>query len=198
LKSVSISLGNEGQGVTYVFVVPHFTERGEAVVCAVLTSSRSVVSWPIASDERHATVVLEQDVADCRVGVPGLVGRRDLCVLKPFECRESLVVLDGRFEEIHNFFVFAVHGPVAWHVEGGEAGGVLAKLVAPKAGVVLLESNPISVHVVEQITTAKGLKEGADAGAVVWRNKCAVGKSIGGVWRGNGVILTGQITVLCV
>jgi hypothetical protein len=96
--------------VTYVFVVPHFTECGESVIGAVLTSSRSVVSWPVASNKWHATVVLEQHITDGGVGVTSLVGRRNVCVLEPLKCGESLVVLDGRLEEVHDLLMFAVHG----------------------------------------------------------------------------------------
>jgi hypothetical protein len=92
--------------------------------------------------------------------------------------------------------VLAVHWAVARHIKGGVARGVFTEFVAPKSGVVLLESDPIRIHVREEVVSAEGLEEGTDVGAVVWRDESAVRQPSGSVGRGNGVVLAGEVAVL--
>jgi hypothetical protein len=94
--------------------------------------------------------------------------------------------------------VLAVHRAVAWHIKGGETGGVFAELVAPETRVVLLEGDPVRVHVREEIVPTERLEERADIGAIVGRDKCAIGQTSGGVGRRNRVVLAVQVAVLCV
>ena len=77
--------------------------------------------------------------------------------------------------------MLAVLRAVARGVEGAEAGGVLAKLVAPEAGVVLVLRNPVCVHVLQQVVAAEGLEESADVGARVGWNNGAILQAVGGV-----------------
>ena len=70
--------------------------------------------------------------------------------------------------------MLAVLRAVARDVEGREAGGVLGELVAPETGVVLLPRDPVGVHVLQEVVAAKWLEEGADVGAVVGWDECAI------------------------
>ena len=83
-------------------------------------------------------MLLGQRVLEVRVRVGGAVGGDDVLCLEPFVGREALVVLDRGGEEVDDFLVFAVQRAVAGDVEGAVARGVLAKLVTPEAGVVLV------------------------------------------------------------
>jgi hypothetical protein len=171
-------------------------ETSVAVICRVGSSCSGVVAGTRAANERDRTEVVGQRVADIRVRVSGRVRRDDAVFLEPLEARYALVVHNGRIEKVDYVFVLTVHGAVAWLVEGREARSVLAELVSPKASVVLVLSNPVRVHVFEEVVAAKGLDEGTDVGAVVRWYKGAVGESIGGVWRRDWVVLAGQIAVL--
>lgn len=71
--------------------------------------------------------------------------------------------------------MLTVHGTVARDIEGREACSVLAKLVAPEAWIILLEGDPVIVHVLEQVVAAKWLQESANIRAVVRRDKSAIG-----------------------
>jgi hypothetical protein len=73
---------------------------------------------------------------------------------------------------------------------------VLAELVAPETGVILVLRDPVVVHVFEQVVAAEGFKECADVGAVVRGDEGAIGEAVCGVGRGYGVILAIEIAVL--
>lgn len=130
----------------------------------------------------------EQNIADISVGVSSRVGRHNLSLLEPLEGRKTLVVLDRGLEEVDDFLVLAVLRTIAGDVEGGEASCVLAELVGPEAGVVLLKGDPVGVHVVEEIVATERLEESADIGAVVDWDNGAIGEAVGGVGGWDGVV----------
>lgn len=140
----------------------------------------------------------EQNIADISIGVSSRVGGYNLGSLEPLEGRETLVVFDCGLEEVDNFLVLAVLRTIAGNVESGVAGCMLAELVGPEAGVVLLEGDPVGVHVVKEVEATKGLKEIADIGAIVGWDDSTVGESIGGVGRWDWVVLASQVAVLSV
>jgi hypothetical protein len=83
-------------------------------------------------------VLLRQRILEIRVRVRGAVGGDDVLRFQPLVGREALVVFNRGGEEVDDFLMLAVEGAVAGDVEGAEARGVLAELVAPEAGVVLV------------------------------------------------------------
>ena len=58
--------------------------------------------------------------------------------------------------------------------------------------------DPVVVHVFEEVVAAEWLEEGADIGALVGGHGGAVLEAVGGVGGGDGVVLSSQVTVLCV
>lgn len=71
-----------------------------------------------------------------------------------------------------------------------------AELVAPKAWVVLLPCNPVSVHVLQEVITTKGFEESANIRSVVRWDESTVWQSVCSVGSWDGVVLTGEIAVL--
>ena len=122
----------------HMLVVPHLAQHRVPVITRPLTRSRGIEARPRAPDERNAAVLLGQRVFKVRVRVGGAVGGDDVFRFQPLVGREALVVFDRGGEEVDDFLVLAVQRAVAGDVEGAEARGVLAELVAPEAGVVLV------------------------------------------------------------
>lgn len=185
---------------TYVFIVPNLAERSVSTIGTVYSFAGCcvVVSRAVAPDKRNATMVFEQYVPNIGVSVCGLVRRRDIRRFKPVKRWKPLVVLDCGFEEVYNLLMLAVLWAIARNIEGGEASSMFAELMTPESRVVLLPCDPVGVHVLEKIVPTERLKESADVRAIVGCHKRAIGKTVGGVWRRYGIILSSQVAVLCV
>ncbi|KAJ8108241.1 hypothetical protein OPT61_g8307 [Boeremia exigua] len=179
-----------------MLVVPDLAQHGVSIISGALTRGSSVEARPGAADEGNRAVLLGQRLLEVGVRVGGAVGGDDVLCLEPLEGREALVEFYRGFEEVDYFFVLAVLRAVARRVEGAEAGGVLAELVGPESGVVLVLRDPVRVHVLEQVVAAKGLEEGPDVGAGIRGDDRAVGEARGGVGGGYGVVLACQVAVL--
>lgn len=82
--------------------------------------------------------------------------------MEPAEGWHLLVELDGGFEEINDFFVLAIFGPVAGDVEGRIASRMLGEFVRPEVVVGTSLRDPVFVHVGQKIKFAKGFEKGAD------------------------------------
>lgn len=85
---------------------------------------------------------------------------------------------------------------VAFSLKGGKASCVLGVLVRPEDPVGVVLGDPVLVHVGEEIKLAIGRKPLVDGLARVGRDGRAIGLSVGGVGRGLGVILAGEVAVL--
>ena len=179
-----------------MLIVPHLANVRASIVCATCTGRGSVVSWAAAADVRDCTVLLGQCVLYITQGVCSCVAGSDTGFCEPVIGWVLLVVHDGCFVELDDFLVINILGAVARHIEGGEASGVFAKLMGPESLVGCALVDPVFIHVCQQIVLAKRLDEGVYTGATVGRNDCAIRKTIGGIWAGTGVELTGQIAIL--
>lgn len=94
-------------------------------------------------------MLLEQHIADISIRVSSLIRWRDMRFFQPFERRKPLVVLDRRLKEIYHILMLTVLRAVARYVECRETCSVLAELVAPETGVILVLRDPVVVHVFE-------------------------------------------------
>lgn len=70
--------------------------------------------------------------------------------------------------------------------------------MAPEFGVWASLEDPVLIHICKQIVLAKWFEKGANVGALVWWDDCAVWQAVRGVWRWDWVILSREIAVLCV
>jgi hypothetical protein len=68
--------------------------------------------------------------------------------------------------------------------------------MTPEARIVLSLGNPICVHVLEEVGSAKRFQERPDVGACVWEHSGAVFEPIGCVGAWDWVVLPAQIAVL--
>ena len=109
---------------------------------------------------------------------------------KPTPGGKTHEVFDDSLEEIHNIFVLDILGPVARKVEGAEAGGVLAELMAPESGVRGALGRPKLGHIVEKVMLAKGTEEGIDSRPIVGGYGGSGRCSSGRIGRRGGVILS--------
>ena len=87
---------------------------------------------------------------------------------------------------------------IARDVKCAEAGRVLAELVAPKIIVGLILCDPVLVHVRAQVEGTEWLQESPDVRAIVRRDIRALWCPCGGVWRRVRIVLTFEVTILCV
>lgn len=180
----------------HVLVVPHLAQHSVAVISRTFAFSGSIETRARAPDEGNTAMLLGKRLLEVGVRVGGRVGRDNILCLQPLVGGEALVVLDCSFEEVDYLFVLAVQRAVAWRVEGAVAGGVLAKLMAPETRVILILSDPVRVHVFQEIVAAEGLQKGANVGPFIGRHNSAVLEAICRVGRWDRVVLTGQVTIL--
>lgn len=103
--------------VTYMLVVPHFCQDGEAVVCRILPCGSCVESWPGAAKEWNATVLRIENVSKLGVRVRSAIRWFDPSLGEPIKGGEPLVVLDCRLEEVHNILMLTVQGPVTRDID---------------------------------------------------------------------------------
>lgn len=174
-----------------MLIVPHLAEHRVAIIRRILPRLRGVEAGASAAQERGSLRLLDERGQDLRVRVRRRVGGRDIGGGEPLERREALLVPDDGLEEVDDLLVLAVLRAVARHVEGREARRVLAELVAPEPGVVLVLRDPVRVHVLAQVGLAERLQERADVRSRPGEHGGAVGEAVGGVGRGDRVVLAG-------
>lgn len=128
-------------------VVPNLGDVSSAIVHRASTSGSLVISRTAAANVRQSTVASGEGVLELAEGVCGSVAGLDAGVVQPAPGRKTTVVKNGGLEELDDFLMLDVFGAVTRHVEGGEAGSVLAELVSPKvAGFVSAESRQEQQH----------------------------------------------------
>jgi hypothetical protein len=73
---------------------------------------------------------------------------------------------------------------------------VFAELVTPEIAVWSALVDPVRIHPLEEIITAKRFKECTNVGTLVRRYNGAVRKAGSRVWGWHGVVLTVQVAIL--
>ena len=178
-------------------VIPDLADNRSSTVSAVLLDAlvRGIISRSAATQVRHSPRLLGQLALDVCQGVGGGVARGDIGFLQPTPGWESLVVLDRSLEELDDFLVLDVVGPVAREVERREAGRVLGEFVGPEVRVWRTLIDPVCVHPLEKVEGSESFDECAYTRAFVGWYGGAIGKAGGGVGRGHGIVLATQVAI---
>lgn len=143
-------------------------------------------------------MLLDKRITNVLIRVCSAVGRRDVNLLQPVKGRKALVVSNGCFEKVDDFFVFAILRTVARDVEGRIAGRVLREFMSPETSIILVLCDPVVVHVLKQIVFAERLEESANVGAVVSWHWSSIGFPSSGIRRWNRIVLASKVTILTV
>ena len=109
----------------------------------------------------------------------------------------SVGVTDGRLEEVDDVLVLVVFRTVARQLEGAVAHGMLAELVAPEVGIEAGLSEPVPVHVGQEVVLAERPEESAYVCTLILRNSpVPFGRLLVVFGKGARVILAGEVAVL--
>jgi hypothetical protein len=181
---------------TYMEVVPSLGDLSSAIVGRAFTGSSLVVARSAASNVGQSAVSLGKGILELTDRVGGSVARCDASCVQPAECRKATIVENGSLEELYDLLVFHVLRTIARHVEGGEAGAVLAELMFIELVVGRSLIDPILIHPCQKVIFAKGLNKGLDTWALVRRNDGAIRQRVGSVGRWLSVILPREVTIL--
>lgn len=128
-----------------MMIIPHLTQDRISIIHCPIPCSRSIVSRARAPNIRQSSESAVECGLDVGEGECGRVRGAYGCDGEPAVGRKVLVVGYSCFEEVNNFGMVLVHGPVAGDVEGGIAGSVFAELMAPKIAVGRALGYPVSV-----------------------------------------------------
>lgn len=179
-----------------VVVVPDLGQDRVPVVQAAPAGLGGVVARAGAPDVGDLAEAAGERGLQVRERVVARVGGADAGGAEPAPGGQGVVVGQGGLEEVDDLLVLDVLRAVALDVEGRVARGVLAELVAPEPGVVLVLRHPVLVHVRQQVELAERLEERADAGPRVGRHRRAVRLARRGVGRRDRVVLAREVAVL--